>query len=131
RRINQNDKLLAEVKFKKSPFRIIGALFLQDDSYEHAKRAKALFDELNRRQPFLTSKEDIPYVIVLTSDQGDSVLKRAETIQRYYLDLKKNHFIIGNHLQALSQIMAIYSTEYNELLLQYIIQLKQKLLEQN
>ncbi|MFJ8237439.1 DUF4003 family protein [Ureibacillus sp. NPDC094379] len=131
KQINYHDSLLADVKFKQSPFRILGALFLQEDSFEHAKRAKNLFDEMNRKQPFLTSKEDIPYVVVQTSIQEDSIGQRAETIQRYYLELKKHQFTIGNHLQGLSQIMTIYSTDYNELLVQYIIQLRKELIKQN
>jgi len=131
KQINNHDSLLADVKFKQSSFRILGALFLQEDSLEHARRAKSLFEEMNRRQPFLTSKEDIPYVVVQTSVQEDSIGQRAETIQRYYLELKKHQFIIGNHLQALSQIMTIYSTEYNALLVQYTVQLRKELNKQN
>lgn len=131
KQINYHDSLLADVKFKQSPFRILGALFLQGDSFEHAKRAKNLFDEMNHLQPFLTSKEDIPYVVLQTSVQEDSMGQRAETIQRYYLELKKHQFTIGNHLQALSQIMTIYSTDYNELLVQYTIQLRKELIKQN
>ncbi|MFP3919567.1 DUF4003 family protein [Lysinibacillus telephonicus] len=127
----ENDRILKEVKFKNSSLRIIGALFLRENKQEHAKRAKQLFDAMNRNQRILTSKEDIPYVVVLTASNEAQPLKQAETIVCYYNALRKQRFIIGNHLQALAQIMTIYSSSYNEILMQYVVQLKEELIKRN
>lgn len=127
--IIENDILLKEVGFNNIPFRSIGALFLQNK--EHAKRAKMLFDELNRRQRILTSKEDIPYVLLLTMDDRNNPQTIAETVYRYYKELRDQSFSMGNHLQALAQIMAIYNSEYNELFLRYVVQLRKEIVKRN
>lgn len=124
-----NDELLQKVKFKKSPHRILGALFLQKSNFQHAQRAKNLFDEMNRNQRILTSKEDIPYVVFLTADPFVKPKVQADTILKYYNNLRNNQFAMGNHLQALAQIMTVYSTEYNEILLQYVVKLRKELIE--
>ena len=131
--LNKNDNLLKEVRFKQSPFRVIGALFLQEDPLQHAKRAKQLFNEMNHYHRFLTSNEDIPYVVLLTSNINSSndAMVQAETMHRYYQELRQHHFTMGNHLQALTQIMTIYSKEYNEVFMQYIVQLRAALLKYN
>ncbi|WP_140422959.1 DUF4003 family protein [Ureibacillus sinduriensis] len=123
------DGMLNQARFKKSAHRIIGALFLQQNQLEHAQRAKRLFDEMNRNQRILTSKEDIPYAVFLTTDSNEQPKKQADTILKYYNDLRSNHFTMGNHLQALAQIMTVYSSDYNKLLLQYVVKLREELLE--
>ncbi|TSI11002.1 DUF4003 family protein [Lysinibacillus sp. BW-2-10] len=127
----ENDHLLKEAKFKSSPFRAIGALFLQGDKEQHAARAKELYTEMNRNQRILTSAEDIPYVVYLTIPSDTQALVQAETIDRYYNELRKHQFAMGNHLQALAQIATIYSSTYNEVLLHYVIQLKEELTKRN
>ncbi|SOC08925.1 uncharacterized protein DUF4003 [Ureibacillus xyleni] len=122
-----NDQFLKEARFKKSPFRGIGALFLQEDKQQHAARAKQLFVEMNRNQRILTSNGDIPYVVFLTSNKDNNPLEQSQTIFEYYTSLRKQQFSMGNHLQALTQIMTMYSSDYNEMLLQYIVQLKTEL----
>ncbi|MFP3427812.1 DUF4003 family protein, partial [Pseudoalteromonas sp. SIMBA_162] len=67
--IMTNDQLLKEAKFNKSPFRGIGALFLQEDKQQHAERARTLYVEMKRRQRILTSNGDIQYIVYLTTDQ--------------------------------------------------------------
>lgn len=129
--LNERDRVLQKNGFKKSPSRVIGGLFLQGDITLHAKRAKMLFDAMNQRQRFLTTNEDIPYVVIMTVEENQNPSLRADTIVRYYQGLKSQNFILGNHLQALSQIMTIYSEEYNEILLNYVIQLRNVLLNRN
>ncbi|MFC7687822.1 DUF4003 family protein [Ureibacillus sp. GCM10028918] len=128
-RIIANDATLRKVKFKKSMYRILGALFLQQNQLEHAQRAKRLFDEMNRNQRILTAKEDIPYVVFLTTNANEQPKNQAATIMSYYSNLRNNHFTIGNHLQALAQIMTLYSSDYNKVLLQYVVKIREKLIE--
>lgn len=130
-RLMENETILKEVKFKNSPFRVVGALFLRENRFEHARRAKALYDEMHQRHRFLTSNEDIPYVVLLTSDNNSDATVRAETAKRYYNHLRQQHFTVGNHLQALTQIMTIYSADYNEILIKYIVQLREELIKRN
>lgn len=127
----RNDAALEKVKFKNTSYRVLGALFLQEDEMEHAQRAKRLFDEMNRNQRILTSKEDIPYAVYLTSNPDENPKEQADTIVRYYTYLRKNHFTMGNHLQALAQIMTIYKSDYNETLLRYVVQLREELIRRN
>lgn len=122
-----NDQFLKEAKFKKSPFRGIGALFLQEDKQQHAERARKMYVEMNRNQRILTTNGDIPYIVFLTSNNENDPLTQAQTIYKYYQALRKQKFVMGNQLQALAQIMTIYSSVYNEILLQYVLQLKKEL----
>ncbi len=128
-RVAENDKILQEVKFKKSPLRTLGAIYLQQSNLEHALRAKKLFDEMHRNQPILTTKEDIPYIVFLTTDPDIETKDQADTIMKYYSSLKNNHFMMGNHLQALAQIMTVYSSNYNKTLMEYVAKLREGLLE--
>ncbi|QCR34233.1 DUF4003 family protein [Lysinibacillus sp. SGAir0095] len=124
-----NDLLLDQVKFKKTPHRIVGALFLQPSNLEHAQRAKQLYDEMNRNQRFLTSKEDIPYAVFLTANSNVQPKTQADTIMKYYSNLRNNQFTMGNHLQALAQIMTVYSEDYNKIMLEYVVKLREELIE--
>lgn len=128
--LNQSDNILNEVGFRQTNFRVIGALFLRGDRARHAVRAKQLFDKMNRLQRFLTSKEDIPYAVLLTSNStGNDAELRANTMHRYYGKLRKQHFRRGNYLQALTQIMTLYSVDYSNTLMLYIVQLRAELLK--
>ncbi|MDI7743249.1 DUF4003 family protein [Lysinibacillus fusiformis] len=127
-RLIVNDAILKSVNFKKSPYRILGAIFLHESNFEHAQRAKKLFDEMNQNQRILTAKEDIPYVVFLTTKADTDPKEQADTIMKYYSGLRKHQFTMGNHLQALAQIMTVYSPDYNKILLQYVVKLKEELL---
>ena len=129
-RIVANNLTLGEVNFKQTIYRIIGALYLnQTNSLEHAKRAKQLYEEMNRNQRFITSKEDIPYVVFLTANSEVQPKVQADTILNYYSGLRNNKFTMGNHLQALAQIMTFYSEDFSKLLLQYVVKLREELIE--
>lgn len=125
----KKDQMLKEAKFRNTSHRALGALFLQEDEREHAIRARQLFDEMNRNQRILTSNEDIPFVVYLTSNHKEQPKAQADTIVKYYNELRKYHFTMGNPLQALAQIMTAYSSDYNEVLLQYVVQLREELLK--
>jgi len=126
-RIVENDEILETVKFSKSIYRLIGALFLHKGNLEHAQRAKKLFEEMNQNQRVLTSKESIPYVVFLTANPIVKAKNQADTIMKYYRELRENQFTMGKHLQVLAQIMTIYSADYNEILFQYVISLRDAL----
>ncbi|SOC39220.1 DUF4003 family protein [Ureibacillus acetophenoni] len=123
-----NDKILKSNKFKSNHYRVLASLFLQDDRNLHAKRAKQLFDEMNGHQPFLTSNEDIPYVVLLTREEND-IVQQAKTMVQYYKELNKHQFQMGNHLQALAQILTIYSIDYSDTLSQYVVKLRDELVD--
>ena len=125
-RLIQNDKQLGKEKFKSNHYRMFASLFLQEDQNQHAKRAKQLFDEMNRHQRFLTSNEDIPYVVLLTREESNFV-QQVETMVKYYKELNKQQFQMGNHLQALAQILTIYSIKYSDILSQYVVKLRDEL----
>lgn len=127
-RLTENDRILKSEKFKSNQYRVFASLFLQGERDSHAKRAKQLFDEMNRYQPFLTSNEDIPYVVLLTRDENDFA-QQAETVVKYYKELKKHQFQMGNHLQSLVQILTIYSINYSDILTQYVVKLRDELMD--
>lgn len=130
KRIAANNLTLGEVNFKNTVQRLVGALYLNRSNHlEHAKRARQLFDEMNRNQRFLTSKEDIPYAVFLTANSDVQPKVQADTIIKYYNSLRDEKFTLGNHLQALAQIMTIYSEDYNKVLLQYVVKLREDLIE--
>lgn len=130
-RLKEKDLALKEAGFKNSIYRVLGAMSLESNFHEHGKRAKILFDELKENQRILTSKEDIPYIICLSMDETNHPTLQVNTIVRYYEQLKQQRFSRGNYLQALSLIMTIFDEEYNDLLLQYVIQLRKELEKKN
>lgn len=129
--LKEKVKALKEVGFKNSIYRVLGGISLENDYYQHARRAKTLFDELKRNQRLLTTKEDIPYVVYLTTDETQNPTLQANTVIRYYQQLKQLGFSMGNHLQALSFIMTLYSEDYHEMLLEYVVQLRKELEKKN
>lgn len=122
----QRDTALKEAGFHTSPFRLAGAMMLDEDIHLHTKRAKALYDEMHRKQFFLTAKEDIPYVVLL-SKENEHPQRQVETMVQYYKGLRKQGFMLGNALQSLAQILTMYSSEYNDMLLQYVVELRHSL----
>ena len=110
-----NVRVLKEAKFRNGNFSFIGAQFLTENEHEkkaHAQKARALFDAIRKHHPFLTSYEDIPYAILLSSPSDDIEL-RADTMNRYYKELRAYNFTAGNELQWLSQVLTLLSSQYN------------------
>lgn len=121
-RLEQNERYLNEVGFKKNTYRSIAALLLVDEY--HAKRAKALYNEMRGYHRFLTGKDDIPFAVLLTAEKEGTIGLRAQTMHRYYKELREQGFKTGDELQALSQLLTLYDLRYQDVLVSYVVQLK-------
>lgn len=120
------DLLLEKVEaLKKSSFKVnnysyLAALLMADDkekwSYE-TERAQQLMTEMKNHHRFLTSSDDYPYAMFLGKLEGD-IAVRAETMNRYYRELRKHNFYSGNELQWMSQTLTYASPNYEEELVQ-------------
>lgn len=121
-----NVNILKEAKFRSGNFSFIGAQFLTENEYEkktHAQKARALFDAIRKHHPFLTSYEDIPYAILLSSPSDDIEL-RADTMNRYYKELRTYRFTTGNDLQWLSQVLTLLSPQYDHQLVASVVAIR-------
>lgn len=128
----ENEKILREAKFKSGHFTFIGAQLLTKDSSEkraHAQNARALYEAIRKHHRFLTSFDDIPYAVLLSSPQDDVVL-RAETMNRYYKELRKYNFSAGNDLQWLSQVMTFSTAQYDSHLVPSVVTIRDTLKKQ-
>lgn len=105
-KLNANQQALNNSKFWKSAYTYLAGLMM--DSPEQAQQARELYNAMKTYHPFLTSSEDIPYVALLSNREGE-VQERAETMNRYYKELRTQGFSAGNHLQWLSQVMTFDS----------------------
>ncbi|MGM0898855.1 MAG: DUF4003 family protein [Bacillota bacterium] len=108
-RLNTNQGALNEMKFWKSSYTYLGGLMMENP--DEANRVRALYDSMKTHHPFLTSSEDIPYAVLLGRRKGD-VEERAQTMNRYYNELRPQGFSMGNHLQWLSQVMTFDSPSF-------------------
>jgi len=128
-----NVSILKEAKFRSGNFSYIGAQFLTEDEQDkktHAQAARALFDAIRKHHPFLTSYEDIPYAILLSSPSDDVEL-RADTMNRYYKELRTYNFNAGNELQWLSQVLTFLSSKFDGQLVPDVVTLRDGLKKQN
>ncbi|KOY80101.1 DUF4003 family protein [Lysinibacillus macroides] len=128
-----NVSILKEAKFKNGNFSFIGAQFLTENKHEkkaHAQKARALFDAIRKHHPFLTSYEDIPYAVLL-SNPSDDVELRADTMNRYYKELRTYNFTVGNDLQWLSQVLTLLSPQYNYQLVANTVAIRDTLKKQH
>lgn len=128
-----NVSILKEVKFRSGNFSYIGAQFLTEDEQDkkaHAQAARALFDAIRKHHPFLTSYEDIPYAILLSSP-SDDVEMRAATMNRYYKELRTYNFNAGNELQWLSQVLTFFSPQFDGQLVSDVVALRDVLKKQS
>ena len=125
-----NVNVLKEAKFRSGNFSYIGAQFLTEDKNAHAHAARALFDAIRNHHPFLTSYEDIPYVVLLSSPSDDVEL-RAETMNRYYKELRTYNFNAGNELQWLSQVLTFLSPQFDRQLVPNVVTIRDTLKKQN
>lgn len=128
-----NVSILKEAKFRSGNFSYIGAQFLTEDEQDkktHAQAARALFDAIRKHHPFLTSYEDIPYAILLSSPSDDVEL-RADTMNQYYKELRTSNFNAGNELQWLSQVLTFLSPKFDGQLVPDVVTLRDGLKKQN
>lgn len=128
-----NVSILKQAKFRSGNFSYIGAQFLTEDEQDkktHAQAARALFDAIRKHHPFLTSYEDIPYAILLSSPSDDVEL-RADTMNRYYKELRTYNYNAGNELQWLSQVLTFLSSKFDGQLVPDVVTLRDGLKKQN
>ncbi|WP_336636332.1 DUF4003 family protein [Lysinibacillus fusiformis] len=128
-----NVNALKEAKFRSGNFSYIAAQFLTEDEKDknaHAYAARALFDAIRKHHPFLTSYEDIPYAVLLSSP-SDDVEIRAETMNRYYKELRTYNFNAGNELQWLSQVLTFLSPQFDRQLVPNVVTIRDALKNQD
>ncbi|MGE7092780.1 DUF4003 family protein [Lysinibacillus sp. NPDC048646] len=128
-----NEKILKEEKFKSGNFNFIAAQFLtkiESEKQAHAQTARALYEAIRKHHRFLTSFDDIPYAVLLSSPTDDVVL-RAETMHRYYKELRTYYFNAGNELQWLSQVLTFLSPQYNSNLVPSVVNIRDILKKQD
>lgn len=111
---------LKKASFKMSSYTYLSALLMSDDK-EHwlyeMDRAKKLMENMKKYHRILTSTDDYPYAMFLGKLEGDTAV-RAETMNRYYQELKQHKFYAGNELQWMSQVLTYPSPLYEEGLVQ-------------
>lgn len=123
----ENFELLRKAKLANSPYTTLAALFLNDDErFQHAQRARIVYEEMRKKHMFLTSYEDIPMAVLLASKETNQQ-QLGTTMRAYYDALHAQKLTIGNNLQTLSQILALISPTYNEQLVYYIVAIKEQL----
>lgn len=108
--LNEKQQELNQAGFRKTAYTYIAALIMND--VQEAAAAKTLYDEMKEHHKFLTSNEDVPYAVLLGRQEGTAE-ERAETMNRYYKDLREQGFYMGNDLQWLSQVMTFNSPIYD------------------
>ncbi|EON71035.1 DUF4003 family protein [Lysinibacillus sphaericus] len=121
-----NEKILKEAKFKSGNFNFIAAQFLtniESEKQAHAQKARALYEAIRKHHRFLTSFDDIPYAVLL-SNPNDDVILRAETMNRYYKELRSYNFYAGNELQWLSQVLTFLSPQYDSNLVPSVVTIR-------
>lgn len=78
------------------------------ENYEYAavcQKAKAIYDEMKDKHPFLTGKEDVSNAVLLAYSEKETA-EIVEEMEHCYEELKK-YFSSSNDVQALSQILTI------------------------
>lgn len=128
-----NVNIMKEAKFRSGNFSFIGAQFLTEEESEkraHAQAARVLFDAIRKHHKFLTSYDDIPYAVLLSSPSDDAEL-RAETMNRYYKELRTYNFNAGNELQWLSQLLTFLSAQYDNNLVPSVVAIRDTLKNQD
>ena len=124
-----NEAILKEAKFKRSEYSYLASLFLTNELSEktaHANRARVLYEAIRGQHPFLTSFEDIPFVVLLSKKEEDMQVK-AETMNRYYKELRTYQFQTGNYLQWLSQLLTLHNSQYDNSLVPAIVNIRDEL----
>lgn len=116
------DQLLEKVEelkknsFKMNDYTYLAALLMSDEPEKWAfeiSRATELMSAMKVHHRFLTNSDDYPYAIFLGKLEGD-IITRAETMNRYYEELKNHKFYPGNELQSLSQVLTYTNPEYDK-----------------
>lgn len=126
--LKEQERILAACGFRKSPYRIAGAFFIEDTA--HAIRAKNLYDAMHKHHPILTRKSDLPFAVFLTIKDETSAVLRAQTMHDYFVKLRTEGFKVSDSLQTLTQLLTLFDVQYREDLAYYVIKLRDALVEQ-
>ena len=107
---------LKQFGFKMNSYTYLAALMMSDQPDQWAfemKMAHKLMEDMKVHHRFLTSTDDYPYAMFL-GKMGDDTALRAETMNRYYKELKQHKFYSGNELQWMSQVLTYSSPVYED-----------------
>lgn len=107
---------LKQFGFKVNSYTYLAALMMSEQKDQwpfEMKMAQKLMDDMKAHHRFLTSTDDYPYAMFLGKMEGDTAV-RAETMNRYYKELKQHKFYSGNELQWMSQVLTYSNPEYEE-----------------
>ena len=107
---------LKQFGFKMNSYTYLAALMMSDQKDQWSfemKMAQKLMGDMKTHHRFLTSVEDYPYAMFLGKMEGDTAV-RAETMNRYYKELKQHKFYSGNELQWMSQVLTYSNSQYEE-----------------
>lgn len=107
---------LKQFGFKMNSYTYLAALMMSEQKDQwpfEMKMAQKLMDDMKVHHRFLTSTDDYPYAMFLGKMEGDTTV-RAETMNRYYKELKQHKFYSGNELQWMSQVLTYTNPEYEE-----------------
>ncbi|MFF2754612.1 DUF4003 family protein [Psychrobacillus sp. NPDC058041] len=112
-------EVLKKSSFKVNSYTYLAALLMSDDKdvwSNEVNQAKQLMEDMKKHHRFLTSTDDYPYAMFLGKLDGDTSV-RAESMNRYYQELRNHKFYSGNELQWMSQVLTYTSQNYEEDLL--------------
>ncbi|TQR18991.1 DUF4003 family protein [Psychrobacillus vulpis] len=107
---------LKKASFKVNSYTYLAALLMSNEKEtwpNEMERARQLMADMKKHHRFLTSADDYPYAMFLGKLEGDTAV-RAETMNRYYQDLKQHKFYVGNELQWMSQVLTYTNPNYEE-----------------
>ncbi|OKP88170.1 hypothetical protein A3844_08740 [Paenibacillus helianthi] len=103
-------EMLKDVKFRASDYLVIAAYQIAvnttPDQYQQTvERAKAFYDRMKSRHPFLTGRDDYIFAAMLGLS-GINVESGVERMEQLYAVLKPE-FLSGNSVQALTQVLVL------------------------
>ncbi len=106
---------LKKNSFKMNNYSYLAALMMSDEKEQwdyEISRAKDLMAAMKVHHRFLTASDDYPYAMFLGKLEGDTAV-RAETMNRYYEELKNHKFYPGNELQWMSQVLTYANLHFD------------------
>lgn len=112
----EKTEALKQFGFRMNSYAYLAALMMSDQEDQwpfEMKMAQKLMDDMKEHHRFLTSSDDYPYAMFLGKMEGDTAV-RAETMNRYYKELKQHKFYAGNELQWMSQVLTYSNPAYED-----------------
>ncbi|OKP95967.1 DUF4003 family protein [Paenibacillus sp. P46E] len=103
-------EMLKDVKFRASDYLVVAAYQIAvntaSDQYQRTvERAKAFYDRMKSKHPFLTGRDDYIFAAMLGLSDID-VESGVERMEQLYAVLKPE-FLSGNSVQALTQVLVL------------------------